>query len=215
MRDRGAAERLVALLPKLGRRPLRRARFYAVLGDLLLGRDDTTIVRALLVGLGDPDAGVRAQAAWGLGKRAGARRDEAVVNALGAHLADPSGAVRANALGALARLRAPPTPALLVRLAQDREPAVRANAARLGARAPVDRWVMRVQKAGGAPSLGADYVLLRVVDETPTAPRPAAVRIGLPDGLVEIALLDERGMVRDEGIPKGELLVDADPSLLR
>ncbi len=220
MREGAAAERTLALLPRLGRRPIRRARLYAVLGDLLLVARRPPIARAILDGLVDPDAGARAAAAWALGKGAGG---DDVVRALSAHLADPSGAVRANALGALGRLGATPSGPALARLAQDREPAVRANALRLGAgagSAPRDAATTIVARAlaavkDGPPHVGPDYLLVRIADDAASGPRIAAARIGLPDGLVEVAIVDERGIVREEGVPSGALSIELDPALLR
>ena len=129
--------------------------------------------------------------------------------------------MRLNALGALARLGAPPSAEALHRLAQDREPGVRANAVRLGALAaphdPAAALVTRAQAGAklGAARLGDDYLFLRIVDDAPTATRTAAARVGLPDGLVEIVALDERGIARDEAVPSGTLDIDADDSLLR
>ena len=40
-------------------------------------------------------------------------------------------------------------------------------------------------------------------------------RVGLPDGLAVIFLADDRGIVRDEGVPSGELLIELDEALLR
>ncbi len=217
MRDVGSADRLTGLLPKLGKRPLRRARLYATLGDLLAA--GAQVEHTLLAALDDPDPSIRLSAAWALGK---ARKpSDGVERALGTHLADSSAAVRANALGALARLGRPPAPALLARLARDREPALVANAVRLGAplgaarsaNAALPPLFGRAQAlATRALPRGHDYLHVRAVKADA---HPVAARIGLPDGLVEIVPVDERGFLRDEAVASGDLIVDFDETLLR
>ena len=47
------------------------------------------------------------------------------------------------------------------------------------------------------------------------AGRGTVARVGLPDGLVEVLAADERGLLRDDDVPAGDLSVDFDDTLLR
>jgi hypothetical protein len=142
----------------------------------------------------DPDEGVRAEAAWALGKtRGGAAARAALERALFA----PSAAVRGNAAAAFARLGHPPD--ALSRLLHDPDAAVRADAERA--------------RAGGARP-GHDWIGLYVVDFD-GAPLPGAhVRLHLPDGLIKLGETDAHGLVREESLPAGGCqleLVDEPP----
>lgn len=196
MRDASSADRLLRLVPKLQRRPLRRARLYAALGDMALAGDSSAAARALVGALVDSDPGVRLTAAWALGKVKHPVAWNEADRALDAHLADPSAAVRANALAALGRRQRVLSPEVLLRLAHDPDPRVRDNALVVGRRR-------------AAPRGGADYLLLRLQRPATTA------RIGLADGLVVTFVADDRGVVRDEGVPTGALDVFADDTPLR
>lgn len=196
MRDAATAERLLRLVPKLQRRPLRRARLYAALGDMALAGDSSAAEHALVGALGDPDPGVRLTAAWALGKVKHPLAWDDADRGLDAHLADPSPAVRGNALAALGRRQRELSGDVVSRLAHDPDSRVRANALVVG-------------KRGAAPRGGADYLLLRLLRPTTTA------RIGLADGLVVTFLADDRGIVRDEGVPTGALDVAPDDAPLR
>ena len=198
MRDKASAERLLRALPKLARRPLRRARLYAALGDMALAGDDPAAAHALLAALSDADAGVRLSAAWALGKVQHAAAWNEADHALDEHLADPVGAVRANALAALGRRQRSLSSDVLSRLAHDADPAVRANAI-----------VLQGSARRPAPRGGPDYLLLHLQRPATTA------RIGLPDGFVVTFLADDRDVVRDEGVPTGALEILPDEAPLR
>jgi HEAT repeat protein len=218
MRDLAAAERLVAAIPHLGRRPVRRARLYAALGDLqLAGRQDAA-TQALLTAATDSDAGARASAMWALGKTPmNSKLDAAVTQALRVRLTDPSGAVRMNALAALARRGKLPENEALGTLLSDSDPGVRANALRYRG-APGRTAANEVDPTGllrnalaarerhaDLPGRGNDYLFVRLVSEGNDA-SPSA-RIGLADGLAVFFLADERGFIRDEAVPSGDLVI--------
>ncbi len=218
MRDGASVDRVIALLPRLARRPVRRTRAYAALGDLLLSGDRDNATRALVAALSDPDAAARASAAWALGKvPANSKLDGEVTHALRARLIDGSGIVRMNALAASARRGRVPDAETLQKLSNDGEVGVRANVARLRAQAPIaanqdpdtsglirNATAARLRSAA-LPPRGNDYLLLRLIGEGSDAALSA--RIGLADGLAVFFLADERGLVRDEAVVSGDLVV--------
>ncbi len=219
MGDRAAAARLSHLVESRFDDDV-RGRALAALGDI--GGDDAahTLLTMLAGDYGDPR--VRAEAAWALGKQH--KPDGAVVDGLTAALHATAPSVRANAAASLYRLgRAPDD---LLHLVDDRDPAVRGNAAlalahtqkarasleRLAER-DEDRFVRAAAKravAAQAPSASADWIALDVVDFDGAPLGDAGYRLVLPDGLQRTGVTDERGVIREESVPAGActLLLD-------
>ena len=204
---------MIAMIPRLGRRPVRRARLYASLGDVLLSGSNSNIERTLISAVGgEPDSIARASAAWALGK-AQRSSDGAVARVLTMRLGDPSGIVRCNALAALARLQQTPEPDRLARLGRDLDVGVRANVVRQGGvvgtgdQSPLVRNAQNARKRSPvvAPH-GKDYLLVRLL----AADEVFSARIGLADGLTVFFVADERGFVRDEGVATGDLVLDSE-----
>ena len=215
LHDPAAATRLERLLTRASSQAdsgLRR-RLVAALGELrasaapLLGRLED-----------DPDPKVRAEAAWALGKRADATSEPALTRAL----SSASAAVRANAAGALYRLGR--APAQLVRLADDRDPAARANAAlALGWKpSPAARVVLERLRAsdedrhvraaatlalarGSAPAVSdrSDWIAIHLVDFDGAPLADARYYLVLPDGLLKAGFADARGTAREESVSIG------------
>jgi hypothetical protein len=140
--------------------------------------------------------------------------------------------VRANAAAALYRLGRAPSE--LQRLLDDRNPAVRGNAALAlrgdgsGRDKPVraaiarlaerddDRHVRAAAKralSAAAPAPARDWIALDVVDFDGAPLGNAGYRLVLPDGLAKCGVTDERGVVREESVPTGacQLLLDEAP----
>ncbi len=139
MGDQAAVARLVRLVDSRFDDDVRR-RALAALGDIGdIGGDDATrtLISMLAGDSGDP--GVRAEAAWALGKQRHA--GNATVAALTVALRAAAPSVRANAAAALYRLGR--APADLLRLLDDRDPAVRGNAALALAHTPKARVALQ------------------------------------------------------------------------
>ncbi|MDB4968347.1 MAG: hypothetical protein JWN44_4036, partial [Myxococcales bacterium] len=114
--------------------------------------------------------------------------------------------------------QAPPE---LTRLLDDRDPAVRGNAALALARTPSARAAIArlaerdderharaaAQKAlaatSAAPSSATDWIALDVVDFDGAPLGDAGYRLVLPDGLQKAGVTDERGVIREESVPAG------------
>ena len=100
------------------------------LGKLALTEEDSAapvVCQALQKALTDPDAAVRQNAVWALGRIA-AKKGEAAVSSLCQALADSDSLVRRDAALALAEFRSSAhaaVPALLARFQQERDPATR------------------------------------------------------------------------------------------
>jgi HEAT repeat protein len=125
--------------------------------------------------------------------------------------------VRANAAAALYRLGRAPNE--LMRLLDDRDPAVRGNAALALARTPKarsaigrlaerddDRHARAAAKRAltqAAPPSSADWIALDVVDFDGAPLGDAGYRLVLPDGLQRAGVTDERGVIREEAVPSG------------
>jgi HEAT repeat protein len=208
MRDVAAVPRLVRLL---GQKHVSAALRRAVVAALGATPEGPTTDAALLDRLTrDPDPSVRGEAAWSIGLH----RTKSAVPALEAALKSPSAALRTNAAAALARIGRAGS---LVGLLDDRDEAVRANAALglFGTRATRPRLEQLTHESGLArraamralggqgPGSGSDWLLVRIVDFD-GAPLPeAAYLLSLPDGLIKSGRADERGIAREEQLPSG------------
>jgi cellulose synthase operon protein C len=218
LHDPAAAARLARLLQKKDgelRRHVARA-----LGDLA-SDDAASALTACLAD--DPDLTVRAEAAWALGKL---KPDAARVTALEHALSSRSAEVRGNAAAALARLGR--TPEALTPLLHDPDAPVRENAALAVARDPAHRAAAAARLkemaagdpdayvraaasralAGKAPDARADWIALYLVDFDGAPLGGARYRLVLPDGLAKSGHADNRGIVREEGAPRGDCQIE-------
>lgn len=233
-RDPKTAGRLSRLLNH--RDPLRRLRAAFALGCLLAVRPTDALAAPLLslVG-GDPDARVRAEAAWGLGRLAGkasAGLTRRVVAGLRAALdssrGDPrDGGERANLVAALALLGA--AEARDTALLEDPELAVRANAAWLlaglaanspGLRARIgylkegdaSPWVRRAAEQAQKGALRAadrgHFIGLAFVDVDGRPQAESRYRLLTPDLLVRVGLTSSAGTAQEELLQSGACEVE-------
>jgi HEAT repeat protein len=215
--DTAAVSRLLRLADKRGNQSLRR-RAVQALGDLGAPDEAARTLAALVKS--DADPFVRSEAAWALGKHV----HDPTLPALEMALRAAAPAVRANAVAALYRLGR--TPAGLLPLVDDRDPAVRANAvlalahtkaaapaiARLAASDEDPRVRAAATRArAGAPGLPRnDWIAFSIVDFDGAPLTEARYRLILPDGLIKLGISDERGVVHEEGVPKGGCTLDLD-----
>ena len=126
--------------------------------------------------------------------------------------------MRANAAAALYRIGR--APGELMRLLDDRDAAVRGNAALALARTPKARARHRAaRRSRRRPSRArrrqagardhrralpaADWIALDVVDFDGAPLGDAGYRLVLPDGLQRAGVTDERGVIREESVPSG------------
>jgi HEAT repeat protein len=188
LHDRLALPRLVRLLGHA--RGALAVRLVAAIGELRPA-EDPALTDLLIARLADESAPVRAEAAWALGKRAGAQADRAA-SALCQAIRAPSAAVRANAAGALAHLHRPC--AALQSLSSDPDPAVRENAA----------------LAAGSAALagGNDWMVLHLIDADGSPLPRASYALKLPDGITKIGSTDSGGSAREESLPTGDSRVE-------
>jgi HEAT repeat protein len=180
MGDGAAAPRLLRLLAR-SRSPALRRRVVAALGVL---KPSEASDAALLSRLrSDDDVAVRAEAAWALGKRRVAGAEGPLKEAL--RSTAPS--LRGNAAAAL--LRNGWATAEVRALAQDRDPQARKNG--------------ELAVRGGRPTPGEDWVALTAVDYDGAPLADVPYLLTLPDGLVKAGRTDERGLAREERLPRG------------
>jgi peptidyl-prolyl cis-trans isomerase B (cyclophilin B) len=114
-----------------------RVRAVRALGRMPWPEEGAEITRALLTCMFDPDASVRAEAAFALGMRGDpSAGDKLVFVALDHHEADKDALVRARAVEALSKLERPDLHARLLDALEDSDPRVRLEAAQGAARWP-------------------------------------------------------------------------------